>query len=180
MASCKCWQAIHIEKRKKLLHLHISQKILWQVLCHGQLIFLLSTWRMDKNFANPDFFSCSSLKKFPGVRIWYYNKIPIIWVFLTFFSGFLVHWWRWKISPKRVAALIFSNPSGIAEQKTKNWPLIDPYPLRPASDTLKTFPSWPHRCWNVKQMLPEVDRDRWVVSFWFFVWYGIVQHSTIY
>ena len=56
------------------------KKILWQVLCHGQLIFLLSTWQMDKHFVNPDFVHYRYQKQFLGVRSWYCNKMPILWV----------------------------------------------------------------------------------------------------
>ena len=54
------------------------KQILWQVLFHGHLIFLLSTWRTEKNFVNPAFVSCRSWKQFLVVRSWYCNKVPIL------------------------------------------------------------------------------------------------------
>ena len=56
------------------------KRILWQVLRHGHLIFLLFTWRMENNFINPSFVSCSSWKRFIGVRSWYCNNMPVLWV----------------------------------------------------------------------------------------------------
>ena len=35
---------------------------------------------MEKNIFNPAFVFCSSRKRFLGVRSWYFNKMPIIWV----------------------------------------------------------------------------------------------------
>ena len=85
------------------------KQILWQVLCHGSLIFLLSSWRMENNFVDPSFVSCSSWKWFLGFRIWYCNKMPILWVYVDILQQILVRWWRWTISPKGVSALIFFN-----------------------------------------------------------------------
>ena len=56
------------------------KRILWQVLCHGHLILLLSTWQTGKNYINPAFVSCSSWNWFLVVIIWYCNKMPILWV----------------------------------------------------------------------------------------------------
>ena len=58
------------------------KQILWQVLCHGNLILLLSTWQKEKNFFNPAFVSCSTWKLFLVVRSWYCNTMTIILVFV--------------------------------------------------------------------------------------------------
>ena len=58
------------------------KRILWQVLYHGHLIFLLSTWRMEKNFVSPSFVSCVYWKWFLGVRSYCCNNMPILLVCL--------------------------------------------------------------------------------------------------
>ena len=70
-----------------------TKQILWQVLCHGHLILLLSTWKMENNFFNPDSVSWNYWKLFLGVRSCYCNKMPILWVYVdilkNIFSAFM-------------------------------------------------------------------------------------------
>ena len=55
-------------------------KILWQVFCHGHIIFLLSAWWMENNFINWAFFYWRYFKWLLGVRSWYCNNIPLLWI----------------------------------------------------------------------------------------------------
>ena len=92
-------------------------KKLWQVLCHGHLIFLLSTWLMENDFPTHPL-SLSYLENNSWVsEADISTRFPYFEFVWKYFSEFLVHWWRQKISPKRVAALIFADPSEISVSK---------------------------------------------------------------
>ena len=52
----------------------------WQLLCCGQLLFIISMWWMEQHFLNLYFLYLIYWKIFLDGRICYYNRIHILWV----------------------------------------------------------------------------------------------------
>ena len=80
IASCKCWKITHIDKTQIYLHLHIYQTNTLTRTVPWPSYFTPFHKTNREKFFNPTFVSCSSWKWLLGVRIWYCNKIPILWV----------------------------------------------------------------------------------------------------